>query len=104
VNDHFASILHKERMTEFHRDADASRRVAEARRGMVARRSTLLRLAALAATLAAIALSGMLLVPSSAPAGGDGTAAAIADVRASTAVPALLEAQTTSLDETARDR
>lgn len=85
MNDHFASILHTERVTEFRHDADASRRVAEAHRGTVARQSTLRGLAALAATLAALAASGMVLVPSSAQAGGDWTGAALADVRASTA-------------------
>ena len=92
VNDHFASIIHEERMREFRRDADASGRVAEARRGRVARRSTLVGLGALAAILAALALSGMLLVPSSAQAGGVGTTAALADVRASTARFQRLEA------------
>lgn len=66
VNDHFASILHQERMTEYRRDADASGLVAEARRGTVGRRSSLLGLAAVAAILAVLALSGVLVLPSAA--------------------------------------
>jgi hypothetical protein len=82
VNDHFARIVHEERMTEYRRDAVASGRAAEARRGRVTRRTTLVGLVTLTATLAALVLGGMLLVPASAQAGGGGTAAA--DVRAST--------------------
>jgi hypothetical protein len=66
VNDHFAGIIHEERMTEYRREADATRRAAAARRGTVARRSTLVGLGVLGATLAALALSGVLLVPVSA--------------------------------------
>lgn len=62
VNDHFASILHEDRMTEYRGDANASYRVAEARRGTVKRRSTLLGLAALAATLTLLTLSGVLIL------------------------------------------
>lgn len=66
MNDHFASIVHEERMKEFRRDADASGRVAEARGGTVARRSGLLGLAAVAAILAVLALGGVLILPSAA--------------------------------------
>ncbi len=66
MNDYYATIVHKERMAAFRRYADASRLAAEARRGRVTLRSTQVGLTALAATLAALALSGVLLVAAAA--------------------------------------
>lgn len=63
VNDHFARILHEDRMTEYRGDAGASYRVARARQGTVKRRSSLLGVAALAVTLTLLALSGLLVLP-----------------------------------------
>ncbi len=65
MNDYYATIVHEERMTAFRRDADASRLAAEARRGR-ALRTTRVRLTALAATLAAIALGVVLFVATAA--------------------------------------
>jgi hypothetical protein len=62
VNDHYAHILHEDRMTEYRADAHASYRVAEARRRMVKRRSRMLGVAAFAVTLTSLALSGVLVL------------------------------------------
>ena len=60
MNDHFARILHEDRMTEYRGDAAASSRI-EARRGTVKRRSIFLGMAALAATLTLLTLNGVFI-------------------------------------------
>lgn len=63
VNEHFARILHEDRMTEYRGDARASNRVTKAHRVTVKRRSSLLRVAAVAVTLALLVLGGVLILP-----------------------------------------
>jgi hypothetical protein len=63
VNDHFARILHEDRMTEYRADARASSRVTRAHRGTVRRQSSLLGVAAVAVTLALLVLGGIFVLP-----------------------------------------
>lgn len=60
MNDHYARILHEDRMTEYRGDARASYRAAGARHRTVKRQSRLLGAAGLAVTLTLLALSGSL--------------------------------------------
>jgi hypothetical protein len=57
VNDHYATIIHEERMSAFLREADGSRRADEARGGGIKRQAIVGGLTALAAILASLALS-----------------------------------------------
>lgn len=56
MNDHYATIIHEERMSAFLREADGSPRADEARGGRI-KRQAIVGLAALAAILASLALS-----------------------------------------------
>lgn len=63
MNDHFGSILHEDRMAEFRRDGDASRRAAEAAGKGLKRPWTRLGFPVLAAVLVALAVTSALLIP-----------------------------------------
>ena len=56
MNDHYATIIHEERMSAFLREAEGSRRADEARGGRIKRQAILGGLAALVAILASLAL------------------------------------------------
>jgi hypothetical protein len=62
MNDHFASILHEDRMNEYRGYARAASSVTKARRETVKRRATRLDRTAFAATLALLACIGAFIL------------------------------------------
>jgi hypothetical protein len=63
VNDHFASILHEDRMAEYRRDAAATARATVRTHARIRRRWTGLGVPLLAAVLAGLVLASLLFVP-----------------------------------------
>ena len=63
MNDHFARILHEDRMTEYRADARASSRVTRAHRGTITHRTRLMGVAAVAVALTLLVLGGVIVIP-----------------------------------------